>query len=144
MALIEDPGRKPMNARQGAGQTGDQGEVARLGSLIAERKKQLSAQCFALGKAYYQAHREDESPEFADAIAAIGRLFDDIAEAEDELRRIRGLKKCPGCGTDIPAVAVFCPNCGTQVGTPPRRCPVCGRPVRENARFCASCGAKVE
>ena len=124
-------------------QTKNMSDIARLNSLISDRKKKLSAQCFELGKQYYQAHQTDAEPEFPEAIAEVRHLLAEIKEAEESIMALKGIKKCPNCGTEIPVASVFCPGCGAQVGTPPRRCPGCGKEVKEGTNFCVFCGTKL-
>ena len=54
--------------------------------------------------------------------------------------------KCPDCGADLPAGALFCNNCGCKIAKEPevRSCANCGKPLPENSMFCAHCGTKVE
>lgn len=144
MAFFDELSRKLSDAGQNVSQqTKNLGDLARLSSLISDRKKKLSTQCFELGKAYYKAHQHDENPEFPELVASITALFAEIGQAEDSVRQIKGLKKCPNCGADIPVKSVFCPSCGTQIGTPQRLCPGCGREAAEGTSFCIFCGARL-
>ncbi|MBR5342660.1 MAG: zinc ribbon domain-containing protein [Oscillospiraceae bacterium] len=145
MALFDGLKGKLADAGQNVSQqTRNMSELARLNNLIAETKRKLSAQCFELGKQYYQAHQADEAPEFPEAVSAIRGLLDEIKESEEAVLLLKGIKKCPTCGTEVPIQSVFCPGCGTQIGTPPRCCPACGKEAKEGSLFCVYCGTKID
>ena len=147
MAFFDNLGKKLSDAGQNVSlQTKNMGEINRLNGLINENRKSISSLCFELGKAYYQAHYNSDDCEFSEQVGRIRGLLDGIEEAEETIKRLKGIKKCPGCGTDIPAQTAFCPNCGTQVGAAapkPRVCPGCGKTAPEGSSFCVYCGTKL-
>ncbi|MBN1389909.1 MAG: SPFH domain-containing protein [Candidatus Thermoplasmatota archaeon] len=50
-------------------------------------------------------------------------------------------KKCPKCGTDVPATAKFCNICGENLSGE-KLCIKCGQPVAQGTKFCSNCGSK--
>ena len=84
MAFFDNLGKKLSDAGQSVSQqTKNLGEINRLNSLIAENRKGISQRCFELGKAYYQAHHEEEEQEYPELIAQISELLKGIEEAEE-------------------------------------------------------------
>lgn len=153
MAFFEQLGKKITDASQGVAQSGKNVmDVARLNNLISDKKKQIAANYSALGEAYYAAHKDDANPEQSRFVFAIKALFDDIERAENEIKQIKGVVKCPTCGADIPLGAAFCSVCGTvtpeqtKAAAPAgiRTCPQCGKPAAEGNKFCTGCGYNFE
>lgn len=75
------------------------------------------------------------------ALAAWSAVGAVAATAEVETE---GTRVCPGCGTEIPATAVFCPNChrylpDAKLAT--KKCPGCGADVLAADKLCPECGA---
>ena len=147
MAFFDNLSKKLSDAGQNVSQqTKNIGEINRLNGLIAENRKGISQRCFELGKAYYQAHSEEEDCEYAELVGQIRELLKGIEEAEESIKALKGITKCPGCGTEVSAQAAFCPNCGAQIAAQaakPRRCPGCGKEAPEGGSFCVYCGTRL-
>ena len=123
-------------------------DSTRLNAAIVENKRKIEKLYSTLGQAYYAACKDAPAPETAELVAELNGLFEAIEQAENELRQVRGRGKCPNCGTELPANALFCSNCGFKQPQPeppaqPERrvCPACGSAVSQEARFCRTCGA---
>lgn len=154
MAFFEQLGKKITDAGQGVAQSGKNAmDVARLNSLISDKKKLIAQGYAALGEAFFMAHKNDPSPEFPDLMADLNGYFADIEKAESDIKQIRGVVKCPTCGADIAIGSAFCSACGTaapavetRAAAPAgvRQCPQCGKLVPEGNRFCTGCGYKFE
>lgn len=150
MAFFEELGKKITDAGQGVAQsTKNFTEVNRLNSTIAEKEKQVTTLYTALGAAYYKAHATDPQAEEQETVAQIAALLTEIAAHQEEVKRIKGIGKCPSCGADVQAGAAFCQNCGAALPRPEpapaqgRTCPVCGQSVGADNVFCNHCGAKL-
>lgn len=153
MAFFEELGKKITDAGQGvAQQTKNFTEVTRLNGAISDREKQAAALYTALGTAYYKAHAADGQAEEKETIAQITALLNEIAQYQEEVKRIKGIGKCPACGADVQAGAAFCPACGAAIPapqTPPpaapagRVCPNCGQSVGAENIFCNHCGTRL-
>lgn len=149
MAFIEQLGKKITGAGQGVAQSGRNAmDVARLNSLISDKKKLIAQDYAILGEAFFMAHRNDPEPEFPELMSALNTLFADVDKAEADIKQIRGVVRCPSCGTDIPIGSAFCSVCGAAIPaeTAPavpagsRQCPQCGKVVPEDNKFCSGCG----
>lgn len=147
MAFFDNLSKKLSDAGQNVSQqTKNLGEINRLNNLIAENRKGISQHCFELGKAFYQAHHEEEGVEFPELVGQISELLKGIEAAEETIKQLKGITKCPNCGTEVPAQSAFCPSCGTQIAVAaakPRCCPGCGKEAPEGSSFCVYCGTKL-
>lgn len=143
MAFFDDLSRKVSRG------TKNLADSTRLNALIADSKKQIEGLYRNLGSAYYEVHRDDPAAEQPELIAALNRQFESMAQAQDALRQLRGLSKCPNCGAELPQNALFCSVCGARQPQPEQPaapaaasvCPNCGAPNQPGHRFCAICGA---
>ena len=150
MAFFEQLGRRITDAGQGvAQQTKNFADVTRLNSTISDKEKHIAHLYEVLGQAYYEGHRDAPAPEYRKTVEEISGLFAEIAQHREEIKQIKGIVKCPGCGADVPLQAAFCNACGTRMapqvpapedGVP---CPACGAVSPKGNRFCTHCGAKL-
>ncbi|MCC8141197.1 MAG: zinc ribbon domain-containing protein [Lachnospiraceae bacterium] len=92
-------------------------DSARLTLEIRSRENSIQKAYRELGKAYFQAHRNDEDPEY-DQIAFIKAAFEEIGELKTAKDEIRGVKRCSNCGNPIADGVNYCPNCGTKYEEP--------------------------
>lgn len=143
MAFFDDLSRKVSRG------TKTLADTTRLNASIADSRKQIEALYRSLGSAYYEAHRDDPAAEQPETIAELKRLQESIAQAQDALRQIRGMSKCPNCGAELAQNTLFCSNCGARQPQPDQPaapvgggfCPNCGTANLPGHRFCSACGA---
>ena len=88
--------------------------IAKLKLDIRTKEDFLTKQYAELGKAFYQAHKNEDVAEQA--------FFPTIAEAEEEVNRLndelmdlQGAVLCPKCGSKQLEDSVFCNKCGTNL-----------------------------
>ena len=93
-------------------------DTAKLTMDIKEREGAIQKYYRELGKAYYQDHKMDVAPEY-EQMAAIKAAFEEIGELKAAKDEIRGIKRCPSCGSTISPVAKYCANCGEKCETEP-------------------------
>lgn len=155
MAFFEQLGKKLSDAGQGvAQQTKNFADVTRLNSTISDKEKQITQLYQSIGQAYFQSHQNDAAVEFQAETEQIKKLLEEIAQHQEEIKQIKGIVKCPGCGADVPAQAAFCNSCGMKMApsAPPaqapagetRVCPACGAALGKDNLFCTHCGTKLE
>ncbi len=156
MAFFENLGRKISDSGQGVAKTTRNfTEVTRLNSAVAEKEKAVAQLFASLGQLYYEAHSQDPEAEGASYIEQINALKAEIDRCREEIKRIKGVGKCPACGADVAQGAAFCSACSAPIpaeqsapqSAPPaaqRLCPACGTAVSESPRFCNFCGAKLD
>lgn len=125
--------------------------IGRLNRTIGEKRKQISRSYAALGENYYQLHRDDAEGKLAPVANDITALYREIYDCEEQIKLIRGVVKCPNCGSDIPLKAAFCSACGAPAPAvrrtePPEgtvECPGCHEFVSKENNFCTKCGTKL-
>ena len=88
--------------------------VAKIKIDIHNKETFLEKQYALLGKAFYDAHKDEEVEEKA--------YFPSIAEAEAELIRlheelltVQGAVECPSCGSKQSGDNAFCADCGASL-----------------------------
>lgn len=147
MALFNSLGKKITNAGQNvAQQTKSFTETAKLNNQISTYEKKISELFLSLGKACYERHRDDEDTEYKPLIGEINTLYAQIAEAQEQIKQIKGIEKCPQCGADMPRDALFCSACGARMKPAVQQvrfCTICGAQLEPGTIFCTSCGTKV-
>ena len=131
-------------------------DTASLQKANSDNKKKIEQLYTAIGKAYYEAHKNEADAAEAATMAEITALLAQIEENDEKIKQLKGVTKCESCGADVPADAAFCNNCGTKVVKPvaapaveaasvsdQRLCPTCGNAVGEDNLFCNNCGTKL-
>lgn len=89
----------------------DVSAIAKIKVDIRNKEMFLEKQYALLGKAFYEAHKDEEVEESI--------YFPSITEAEIELARLQsdllaaqGSIECPACGSKQPQDSTFCSECG--------------------------------
>ena len=92
----------------------DVSAVAKIKMDIHNKEVFLEKQYALLGKAFYNAHKDEDVEE--------KNYFPSIVEAEAELVRLneelltaQGAVACPSCGSKQPAEKGFCSDCGAAL-----------------------------
>lgn len=122
-----------------------------LQSQEAQAINGLSAQVLALHEAGTL-----KQPELISLCRRVDDVRKQIADLEAEMAKLEppavlpaAENRCPKCGAQVPAGAVFCQSCGSRLeaeptapapSTPPQFCVHCGGQLRPGARFCPACG----
>lgn len=132
-----------------AGKAKDLSGISRLNGQISAAEKQIAELYSTVGRIYYENHKSDPAPEAAQQIRAISELYKRVAEAQDAIKKIKGIEKCPRCGADVAVGAQFCSACGQKIersapGAGHRFCTNCGAPLEPSMAFCTNCGAQVD
>ena len=157
MDIISKIGKTITNKTQDVVQgTKDLVEVARINSLIAEERRKIEGLYSQLGKSYYEQSLSGAA-DFA-ALNDLCREITDanqrIAEYNEQILQIKGVRQCPFCGAEVSSGAAFCSACGKNVSgqaeaqqasdQKAKFCPGCGSELAEGSVFCSNCGQKVE
>lgn len=92
----------------------DVSATARIKMDIRSKETFLEKQYALLGKAFYDAHKDEEVEEQV--------YFTSIREAEEEIARLnadllaaQGAVECPNCGSRQPENNTFCSECGSSL-----------------------------
>lgn len=145
MAFLDDIGKAFSNAGQ---KTKDMADIAKFNSLLSEEEKKINNLYTQIGKTYVQLHPTDYDENLAAFFMAYRESEKKIAEIKARLKQLKNLIDCPGCGSELPADAMFCSKCGYRMPTRPvvvpdgsAICTSCGAFVPKTMRFCTGCGA---
>jgi polyhydroxyalkanoate synthesis regulator phasin len=90
-------------------------DTAKLNLDIKNKEMQLKDEYVALGKAYYEAHKDEEENDHITEIRKIDSLERDIKAIRNQIQSIQGKKVCPNCGAEVAEESNFCKNCGAKI-----------------------------
>lgn len=113
-----------------------------------------------LGKAYFDANRENTEAEYYEQITCIKKCMDNEILWHQYRLSLEDKVLCENCGAVNPFNSLFCNQCGNNIravdfsvlGVDPSVrentsntvvCRVCGKPLVSGAAFCEVCGTKV-
>ena len=88
-------------------------DAAKIALDIQEREGAIRKLYQELGQAYYHDHRDDENQEYPQ-LEEIKAAFEEIGELKAAKDGIRGIRRCPECGSAIADDANFCSSCGAK------------------------------
>jgi len=158
MAFFEDIGKKITQTGQDAlTKTKNMTEAARLNGMISDEDRKITQMLTEIGKVYYNLNSNDPGDEYTSYISAIKESIAKKTQFSEQVKKLKGVEKCPHCGQDVPYGVAFCSSCGNSIKTPQQadpasaaqpeqpaqRCPKCGAALAENASFCVCCGEKI-
>ena len=116
MALWENLSRKAsMVAEKAVQQAKDLSEQVKLRGQIADEEKTITDSYTQIGKQYAELHPEDYEEVFAGWFAAIENAQRRAEVLRGQLRDLKGVALCPGCGAEVAADASFCSACGAPM-----------------------------
>lgn len=93
----------------------DVSAVAKVKLDIHSKEDYMEKQFAELGKAYYQAHKDEEDMPEKALFSAIADAEAEIARLKDELMTLQGAQTCPSCGHRQSQGHAYCENCGTKL-----------------------------
>ena len=126
-------------------------------------RKSIDDAFYELGKAYYEANRDNTAAEFTEQIQKIYAKNKKEYLWHQYRLFLDGQQMCDSCKNFITVDSAFCNRCGAAVtpidfspilGTaddtqvtgnsnPEPKCPKCGRKLVDGAMFCEGCGSKI-
>lgn len=92
----------------------DLSDIARIRMDIRSKKDYINKQYQEIGKAYYEKHRDDESPKY-EQVVLIHEAEEVIDELREQLSQIKGTQRCPQCGQEMDLDADYCSKCGAKL-----------------------------
>ncbi len=154
MAFYEGLGKRIQQTGQGAiDRTRKTAEVSRLNSSISSLEKEMRDDYEELGRAYYEKYAASgtDDPDMIPYFQDLDGKMEQLEVYKEQIRNLKGIRKCVNCGMEISADATFCNYCGTRqppVAAPTsnvrRVCPNCGAQLEDGQIFCTVCGTNVE
>lgn len=150
---------------QGTGVSAENsGKIREAENRWMQAKKSIDDAVYELGKAYYEANKENTASEFAAQIEAINAKMKVEYTWHQYRLSLDGQRMCDSCKSFITADSAFCNRCGAPVtpidfstilGTNQNApqaadnagqglcCPKCGKKLVAGATFCEACGTKI-
>lgn len=134
-------------------------DTTKLNSEISAEEKKINGIYHDIGQKYFELHSDSPEDEFAELIISIKNSMRRIEEAKEEIRKLKGKRKCSECSAEVEGEAPFCPMCGAKLPIVEKPvveetadeepvekglCKSCGVELEEGALFCQSCGTKVD
>ena len=89
-------------------------DTARQNSLIADEQKQIINLYAQIGKLYHETHEAYSDTPLGKLCLAVNALNERIIKHQEEIRKIKGTKRCPSCGANIALASSFCGACGAK------------------------------
>ena len=90
-------------------------EMAKIKMDIRTKEDFVEKQFASLGRAYYEANKDEAAAGDVEQFAVIKEAIDEIARMEQQLLDIQGVVLCPSCGKKSPIGTCFCSDCGTKL-----------------------------
>lgn len=123
-------------------------DSTRYHSMIADEERKIRNAYTQIGERYVAMHREDCEEAFSDLIQTVTEAETKVREYNEQLKMLKGIRRCENCGGDVPPNAAFCSSCGMKMPVVPAAgyvfCQHCGAEVEEGMRFCTACGHPLE
>ena len=116
MDFFDKLGETIVSAGKDVGQKAkDVSEVAKLKMDIRSKEDFVEKQYAALGKIYFEEHKDETECEQSEQIFLIKEALEEVERMKAEVLKIQGSTECPSCGAKMPEDAAFCSNCGTKL-----------------------------
>lgn len=153
MAFIDGFKKKAQDVAKG---TKDLVETTRLNSQITDEQRKIGNLQTQIGKLYFETYGTEAEAPFKELCEGIAAANEQITKLQLEILIVKGMKRCPKCGADVPIASGFCGKCGSAVETLKtpsdsdvpavnvRHCAKCNAALDDGTMFCGSCGQKYE
>ena len=116
MDFFDKLGETIVSAGKDVGQKAkDVSEVAKLKMDIRSKEDFVEKQYAALGKIYFEEHKDETECEQSEQIFLIKEALEEVERMKAEVLKSQGSTECPSCGAKMPEDAAFCSNCGTKL-----------------------------
>ncbi len=90
-------------------------EVTSLNSKINAQENLIEKHYNELGRYMYENRENPDNSVITERNQMIDAAFEEITRLQGEIRRVKGVKVCPGCGAEVSSTAAFCATCGTAM-----------------------------
>ena len=102
-------------SRDAAKKAKDMADIVRINGQISAEEDKVLKSYQAIGKAYYELHRQDEDDPFAGHFMEIEEAEAKIAQYKAEVQKLKGSSVCPSCGAEVKMGTLYCANCGGKL-----------------------------
>lgn len=116
MAFIDKLGEKIQSgAAAVTNSTKRMSETSRINSEISSNTQEIDKLMKKIGMCVKARHLDKiDDPEVKEYAAAIDSFIARNEQLSEELRAVKGLRRCTNCGADLAPNTVYCPDCGTK------------------------------
>ena len=116
MAFIDKLGEKIQSgAAAVTNSTKRMSETSRINSEISSNTQEIEKLMKKIGMCVKARHLDKiDDPEVKEYAAAIDSFIARNEQLSEELRAVKGLRRCTNCGADLAPNTVYCPDCGTK------------------------------
>lgn len=90
-------------------------DAVKLNGQISSEKDKINKNYIEIGRAYYNAHLQDENYDYEALCGDITASMDKISQLKKGIQSLKGTKCCDNCGAELVKEAVYCSSCGTRV-----------------------------
>ena len=88
--------------------------IAKLKLDIRAKEDFIKEQYMAIGKEYYERHKEEAVRDQA-RFDQIDEALNAIAKMQSQILELKGSRKCPECGAETTDSAEYCSVCGAKL-----------------------------
>lgn len=93
----------------------DVAKVSELKLRIVEKEATKESLMSKLGKEVYQTYPALNVETLNTMVGEINKLNEEITTLNDAIIAIKGMRKCPGCGSVVKDSMKYCSECGTKL-----------------------------
>ncbi len=90
-------------------------EVTSLTGKIATQENLIEKYYKEIGRFMYEHREETCDNGLEERFKLVDAAYEEIERLKSEIRKIKGVKLCESCGTEVSAESAFCYKCGTAV-----------------------------
>ena len=90
-------------------------EVAKLKMDIHTKEDFVEKQYAILGRAYYEANKDNAEEKDAEQFRVITEAIEEINRMTQQVLDIQGVVQCPNCGKKVPIGTSYCSDCGAKL-----------------------------
>ena len=116
MAFFDDLGKMiSAKGHQVANKTKELTEITKLTARISDLQRKNDNIYRLIGKMYVDNFGSNPENMFKDAIHSVMENQKKIVVCREEIKILKGIRKCSSCGADVHAGSQFCSKCGARV-----------------------------
>ncbi|MCI8530592.1 MAG: zinc-ribbon domain-containing protein [Lachnospiraceae bacterium] len=145
-------------------------EVSRLNGQINTQKSVAEKLYVEIGKMVCEKREDWKSMDVTVQLEQLDAIQVEIAGLQEKLLRVKGVRRCDSCGSEVDRKVEFCPKCGSalevlteedeklwedtqgmdgalekiQQEAEAAHCPQCNKEMEEGMIFCPFCGEKLK
>ena len=143
-------------------------EVNRLNVQINSQKNTAEKIYAEIGRMVFENREDWKNLDVSGQLEQLDSIQTEITRLQEELYRVKGVRRCGSCGAEIDRDVAFCPKCGSVVEAPEEEaedsqpqenqqeqeiiqeepvvviCPGCHKEMEPGMIFCPFCGVKLK